>query len=184
MFRIEDKLKISSQYRIEADAIPTCLVQYPSGRFEEEFLFTANDRFKLRLFNQSTKLPRRTTNSQQYDSPIQHLLGKPCGTEVVAFVTDTCLGVMQLPIDGNPNREYGVLGNPGGITGSASGQSKIITVGPGLISAWRIDEDALDKYRIRGGLGMAPFYSLLDESEFKLLQDVFYFCQLETEVLF
>jgi len=180
-YAIEDKLKISSQYRIEAEAIPTCLVQYPSGRFEEEFLFTANDRFKLRLFNQSTKLPRRTTNSQQYDSPIRHLLGKPCGTEVVAFVTDTCLGVMQLPIDGNPNREFGVLGNPGGITGSASGQSKIITVGPGLISAWRVDEDALDKYRIRGGLGMAPFYSLLDEAEFKLLQDVFYFCQLETE---
>ena len=99
LFRIEDKLKISSQYRIEADANPTCLVQvkvenffrsqknwllhlkfwpvfdhesqYPSGRFEEEFLFTANDRFKLRLFNQSTKLPRRTTNSQQYDSPIR-----------------------------------------------------------------------------------------------------------------
>lgn len=113
---------------------------------------------------------------------ISSLLGKPCGLDVVAFVTNTCLGVMQLPIDGNPNREYGVLGNPGGITGSASGQTKIITVGPGLISAWKIDETALDKQRIRGGLGMAPFYALLDEAEFKLLQDVFYFCQLETEV--
>ena len=110
------------------------------------------------------------------------MLGKPCGLDVVAFVTNTCLGVMQLPIDGNPNREYGVLGNPGGITGSASGQTKIITVGPGIISAWKIDETALDKQRIRGGLGMAPFYALLDEAEFKLLQDVFYFCQLETEV--
>ena len=48
-FRIEDKLKIHSQYRIEADAIPTCLIHYPSGRFEEEFLFTANDKFKLRF---------------------------------------------------------------------------------------------------------------------------------------
>ena len=47
--RIEDKLKIHSQYRIEADAIPTCLIHYPSGRFEEEFLFTANDKFKLRF---------------------------------------------------------------------------------------------------------------------------------------
>ena len=71
IFRIEDQLKISSQYRIEADAVPTCLIQYPSGRFEEEFLFTANDKFKLRLFNQSTKLPRRITNSQKYDSPIK-----------------------------------------------------------------------------------------------------------------
>ena len=88
---------------------------------------------------------------------------------------------MQLPIDGNPNREFGVLGNPGGLTDSAAGQSKIVTCGPGLISAWRVDEVALDKHRIRGGLGMAPFYALLDEAEFKLLQDVFYFCQLETE---
>ncbi len=64
-------MKISSQYRIEADAVPTCLIKYPSGRFEEEFLFTANDHYKLRLFNQSTKLPRRITNTQQYDSPIK-----------------------------------------------------------------------------------------------------------------
>lgn len=68
---IEDKLKIHSQYKIEADAIPTCLIQYPSERYEEEFLLTANDKFKLRLFNQSTKLPRRITNSQKYDSPIK-----------------------------------------------------------------------------------------------------------------
>ena len=70
-FRIEDRLKINSQYRLEADTIPTCMIQYPSGRFEEEFLFTANDKHKLRLFNQSTKLPRRTTNSQKFDSPIR-----------------------------------------------------------------------------------------------------------------
>jgi len=135
----------------------------------------------FRLFNQSTKLPRRITNSQKYDSPIKQLLGRPCGFDVVGFVTNTCLGVMELPIDGNPNREFGVLGNPGGITGAAAGLTKVVTVGPGLISTWKIEPENLTKHRMKGGLGMAPFYALLDEEEFKLLQDVFYFCQLETQ---
>ena len=30
---------------------------------------------------------------------------------------------------------------------------------------------------------MAPFYNLLEENEFKLLQNVFYFCQLEAQGL-
>ena len=158
------------------------MIHYPSGRFEEEFLFTANDKFKLRfvaiplciglisdllpillfrLFNQSTKLPRRITNSQKYDSPIKQLLGRPCGFDVVGFVTNTCLGVMELPIDGNPNREFGVLGNPGGITGAAAGLTKVVTVGPGLISTWKIEPENLTKHRMKGGLGMAPFYALL-----------------------
>ena len=115
----------------------------------------------FRLFNQSTKLPRRITNSQKYDSPIKQLLGRPCGFDVVGFVTNTCLGVMELPIDGNPNREFGVLGNPGGITGAAAGLTKVVTVGPGLISTWKIEPENLTKHRMKGGLGMAPFYALL-----------------------
>jgi len=180
---IEDKLKIYSQYKIEADAVPTCLVQYPSERYEEEFLLTANDKFKLRLFNQSTKLPRRITNSQKYDGPITKLISRPNNLPVLAFTTKTCFGVMLLPIDGNPNREFGILGNPEGITGAAAGLSRVMTCGPGIIISWKINDRALDEHRIRGGLGMAPFYNLLDEDEFKLLQNVFYFCQLDAQGL-
>ena len=180
---IEDKLKIHSQYKIEADAVPTCLIQYPSGRDEEEFLLTANDKFKLRLFNQSTKLPRRITNTQKYDSPIKKLVSRPSNLPVVAFTTETSLGVMLLPIDGNPNREYAILANPGGVTGAAAGISSVMTCGPGIILSWKINDRSLDEHRIRGGLGMAPFYALLNDDEFKLLQNVFYFCQLEAQGL-
>ena len=37
-----NQLRIHSQYKIEADALPTCLIQYPAQRDEEEFLLTAN----------------------------------------------------------------------------------------------------------------------------------------------
>lgn len=50
---------------------------------------------------------------------------------------------MLLPIDGNPNREYGmirmnlflkyfliaILANPGGITGAAAGTNSVVTSG-------------------------------------------------------
>lgn len=180
---IEDKLKIHSQYKIEADAVPTCLVQYPSERYEEDFLLTTNDKFKLRMFNQSTKLPRKITNSQKYDSPITKLMSRPNNLPVLSFTTETCFGCMLLPIDGNPNREYAILANPGGITSAAAGQGSVMTCGPGIILSWKINDKALDQHRIQGGLGMAPFYNLLDEEEFKLLQNVFYFCQLEAQGL-
>jgi len=180
---IEDKLRIHSQYKIEADVLPTCLIQYPAQRDEEEFLLTSNNQFKLRLFNQSTKLPRRITNTQKYDSPITKLISRPNNLPVLAFTTKTCFGVMLLPIDGNPNREYAILANPGGITGAAAGTNSVVTSGPGVILSWKINEPALDKHRMRGGLGMAPFYNLLEENEFKLLQNVFYFCQLEAQGL-
>ena len=80
---------------------------------------------------------------------------------------------MELPIDGNPNREFGVLGNPGGITDAAAGLTKIITVGPGVISAWKADEKSLEKHRMKGGLGMAPFYSLLGKLMNLIITKVF-----------
>ena len=135
------------------------------------------------MFNQSTKLPRKITNSQKYDSPITKLMSRPNNLPVLAFTTETCFGCMLLPIDGNPNREYAILANPGGITSAAAGQRSVMTCGPGIILSWKINDKALDQHRIRGGLGMAPFYNLLDEEEFKLLQNVFYFCQLEAQGL-
>jgi hypothetical protein len=52
----------------------------------------------------------------KYDSPITQLISRPCSTDSLAFSTETSLGVVLLPLDGNPNKEYAVVANPAGIT--------------------------------------------------------------------
>ncbi|XP_048412267.2 cilia- and flagella-associated protein 251 isoform X2 [Stegostoma tigrinum] len=110
----EDDLQILSSERIEQSAIPMCMTWYPPIS-KESFIITANNQYKLKLYNATTKMCRKTVLSPIYGSPVQKMEvlpfsnGKENKTGYLAYITDDKVGLQTLPLDGNPHKSCAVI---------------------------------------------------------------------------
>uniref|UniRef100_A0A8C4SLM5 Cilia- and flagella-associated protein 251 n=1 Tax=Erpetoichthys calabaricus TaxID=27687 RepID=A0A8C4SLM5_ERPCA len=57
----KDDLRILASDRIEQSAVPYCMTVYPAIT-KENFILTANDQFKMKLYNSTTKMCRNCNN--------------------------------------------------------------------------------------------------------------------------
>ncbi|XP_066466095.1 cilia- and flagella-associated protein 251 [Tiliqua scincoides] len=185
------KLAILRRERIEQNAVPMCITWYPPLTTEYFFL-TANSHYKMKLYNVTTWLCRKTVLGPTYGSPLQKILILPTAEDNdpqkqhLAYITKDKVGLQILPVDGNPHKSSTFICHPAGISNLVSSYDAchLFTAGGSdcTVMKWDVNLTALEGASQLGGEDLIPFYRLLDggrEGElFRELEDYFYYAQL------
>ncbi|XP_039260288.2 cilia- and flagella-associated protein 251-like [Styela clava] len=191
----KDDLRLLSVDRIEQSAVPSCLAWYPDVT-KESFLVTANDQYKFKLYNTTTKMCRKTLLAPTYGSSIRKILPLPVDkrepnnkTRLLAYISKYKVGLQILPLDGNPHKSVALVGHPNGISHLACSHDGryLFTAGgkDSCVHMWSASVKALEAAAALGGDGLVPFYGLLeggvDGELFAELENYFYFAQLRSQ---
>ncbi|XP_025018842.1 cilia- and flagella-associated protein 251 [Python bivittatus] len=188
---VKDELVVIRRDRIEQSAVPKYIAWYPPITTEYFFL-TANDHYKMKIYNVTTKLCRKTVLGPTYGSPLEKIIilplaeGHDLQKRYLAYITKDKIGLQILPVDGNPHKSSAFICHPMGVADLAcsySGRYLFTAGGSDLtVMKWDVNLDALDAAVSLGGKDLVPFYNLLeggrDGEFFKELEDYFYYAQL------
>eukprot|EP01138_Halocafeteria_seosinensis_P012467 gb/GECG01012739.1/.p1 GENE.gb/GECG01012739.1/~~gb/GECG01012739.1/.p1 ORF type:complete len:1026 (+),score=133.98 gb/GECG01012739.1/:1-3078(+) len=155
----------------------------------ERMVITANDEYKFKLWNAETRTCRRTVLSPTYGGPIARMAvlrnaneDKYSGDDtrpqfLVYRTTEKVVGVIMLPLDGNPHKSMGIVAHPGSVEELAAGTDgrHMLTAGGDdcTVILWEVDTLAMEQLAAAGGEGLNPFLNMLEGgAEGKLYQDM------------
>ncbi|XP_056179137.1 cilia- and flagella-associated protein 251 [Falco biarmicus] len=187
----KDHLVVLHRDRVEQIAVPLCLAWYPQLS-TESFILTANNCYKMKLYDTTTKMCRKTLLGPTYGSPLEKMQILPTTNTTdsqkhyLVYITKDKVGLQILPVDGNPHKSSAFICHPGGVSNLASSYDGryVFTAGGNdcTVMKWEVNLNALDAAASLGGEDLIPFYNLLDggrEGEFfRELEDYFYYAQL------
>ncbi|XP_072043906.1 cilia- and flagella-associated protein 251-like [Amphiura filiformis] len=188
-----DDLKLVSCERIEQSAIPQCIAWHPPIT-KEQFFLLANDQFKFKLYNTTTKMCRQTLLGPTYGTPLQKIEVLPTADEMeekryLAYITTDKVGLHIMPLDGNPHNSIARIAHPSGVTNMVCSHDgkHVFTAGgsDASVSMWDVAIEVIEAGSQLGGEGLIPFYGLLEggrEGElFKELENYFYYAQIRSQ---
>ncbi|XP_019328813.1 PREDICTED: WD repeat-containing protein 66 [Aptenodytes forsteri] len=189
----KDHLVALHRDRVEQVAVPLCLAWYPQLS-TESFILIANNCYKVKLYNTTTKMCRKTLLGPTYGSPLEKIQILPTTNTTdpqkcyLAYITKDKVGLQILPVDGNPHKSSAFICHPDGVSDLASSYDGryVFTAGGDdcAVMKWEVNLNALDAAASLGGEDLIPFYNLLDggrEGEFfRELEDYFYYAQLRS----
>ncbi|NWT96410.1 CF251 protein, partial [Urocynchramus pylzowi] len=188
---IKDHLVVTHRNRLEQVAVPLCLTWYPQLSTESFFL-TANNCYKMKLYNTTTKMCRKTLLGPTYGSPLEKIQILPRTSSAdpqqhyLVYITKDKVGLQMLPVDGNPHKSSAFICHPDGASDFAiSHDGRYVFTAGGkerTFMKWKVNLHALDAAAFLGGEDLIPFYNLLDGGRegkfFRELEDYFYYVQL------
>ncbi|XP_069789381.1 cilia- and flagella-associated protein 251 isoform X2 [Narcine bancroftii] len=186
-----DDLRILSSDRIEQSALPTCMAWYPPIT-KESFIIMANSQYKLKLYNATTRMCRKTVLSPIYGSPLRKIEILPFSNSnepkfgYLAYITDNKVGLQTLPLDGNPHKSCAFICHGSMVSNVACSYDGcyIFTAGGDdcTVHMWKVDLKAHEAATALGGKDLIPFYGLLeggrDGELFREMENYFYYSQL------
>ena len=172
---VQGGVQLRNTCRIEQTSIPTGCAWLPAGvQGSEPAVIVANDAYKMRVVAPGPKTITRTVLGPTYGGPLTRMTLLSTGEEEVkgakrhvAYSThDKVVGLMQLPLDGNPSKAMGLIAHPGEVSDmvtSWDGKWLVTAGGSDLsIHLWSVDAAVLDRAAAEGGEGIAPYVSQLD----------------------
>lgn len=188
----KDQLVVLHRHRVEQDAVPLCLAWYPQFS-TESFILTANSCYKMKLYNATTKMCRKTLLGPTYGSPLEKMQILPRSAaqpqkHYLAYITKDKVGLQILPIDGNPHKSSAFICHPDGASDLAISYDGryVFTAGGSdrTVLKWEVNLNALEAAASLGGEDLVPFYRLLEGGQdgefFRELEDYFYYVQLHS----
>ncbi|XP_074868746.1 cilia- and flagella-associated protein 251 isoform X2 [Carettochelys insculpta] len=180
----KEHLAVLRRDRIEQSAVPMCLAWYPPFT-PEAFILTSNNQYKMKLYNATTRMCRKTLLGPTYGSPLEKIEILPAANSqdpqkrYLAYITKDKVGLQILPIDGNPHKSSAFICHPEGVSNLACSYdgSHIFTAGGDdcIVMKWEINVNALEAAVSLGGEDLIPFYNLLDggrDGEFFRIEDM------------
>lgn len=186
---------VSPDTVVEQEARPTGCIWYPyGGKGDNQKVLTMNDEYKFKIWNTVNRSCRKTALSPTYGGPITRMtpVYKDADGEdqFMLYAThEKVLGLVQLPLDGNPNKCMGLIAHPGQISAISvdyQGQYAFTCGGSDLtVNQWLIDPQPVANASVMGGPGIEPFVKLVDGGEegefFSDMKDYFYYSQIRSQ---
>eukprot|EP00931_Biecheleriopsis_adriatica_P087095 TRINITY_DN61614_c0_g1_i1.p1 TRINITY_DN61614_c0_g1~~TRINITY_DN61614_c0_g1_i1.p1 ORF type:complete len:974 (-),score=211.56 TRINITY_DN61614_c0_g1_i1:77-2998(-) len=180
---------------VEQEARPTGCIWYPyGGKGDNQKVLTMNDEYKFKIWNTVNRSCRKTALAPTYGGPITRMMPvyKDADGEdqFMLYATyEKVLGLVQLPLDGNPNKCMGLIAHPGQIASISvdyQGQYAFTCGGNDLtVNQWLIDPQPVANASVMGGSGIEPFVKLVDGGEdgvfFCDMKDYFYYSQIRSQ---
>ncbi|EHH66801.1 hypothetical protein EGM_03855 [Macaca fascicularis] len=190
----KDCLEVLDIHHTDQGCYPTCMVWYPPLT-RELFLLICNSGYKVKLFNSTTKMCRKTLMGPAYGSPIEQTQVLPVRSmaelqkRYLVFINRDKVGLQILPIDGNPHKTSAIVCHPNGVAGMAISYDGRYAFTAGghdrSVVQWKITLSVLEAAVSLGGEDLTPFYGLLSggrEGKFyRELEDYFYYSQLRSQ---
>jgi len=147
-----DKLIVIDQFIIEQEAYPTACIWYPKKDSKEGLLLTANNDYKMKVWNPSSKSSRKTCLGPTYGGEIVKMKElEVAGSEekyLIYQTSEKVIGLIKMPLDGNPNKTMGLIAHPGAIAdycASSDGRYLFTCGGPDLsVKMWAIDVQPIE----------------------------------------
>ncbi|XP_023600809.1 cilia- and flagella-associated protein 251 [Myotis lucifugus] len=181
----KNHLEVLDIHQTDQGNYPTCMIWYPPLT-KELFLLISNSGYKVKLFNSTTKMCRKTLLGPSLRVSHEQVQVLPVKTAMelerryLVFINRDKVGLQILPIDGNPHKTCAIVCHPNGVAGMALSHDGhyVFTAGGQDLSVvqWEVNLSALEAAVSLGGEDLIPFYGLVSggrEGKFYRIDDMF-----------
>lgn len=186
--KLSSSLPVVSEFLVEQESKPTSLIWYPNIDFNEGLILTTNDEYKMKLWNPKLGNSRRTALGPTYGGEIQkmkllNVTQDSNGKYLVYSTNKKVIGLIKLPMDGNPNKTMGLIAHPDEVTDiccSSDGKYVFTCGGADLaVNMWSVNVAPIEQAIAMGGDGIEPFINLIEGGRqgqtFQDMNDFFYY---------